>query len=737
VRERAQISPRRLLCTFSIVVFLSIVGTDARADVIADSFMFPLAPWDRVGNEFGLTAWSSDRCGYHLAEDVTRDNETAVAAAAAGQVKLVKLKGGGYGHVVIIEHRLPDGDPAGPHVTTLYGHLRKEGLIGAGSEVAKGQTIGFLTKETFMNGGTIHLHFGIRRGRYQDFDETNDPDTNHWYYAGYTTIGLCRPPTFSGNPTDPAHGRVISQWFPPRDFIEARTAAGAVAQNDSYPLSQGATLTVSAPGVLANDTIPDGVTASVEFVTFPQHGGLTNLGGSGGFVYSPFGNFVGTDIFSYVVHLADATRGELGTSNVATVTVIVTPVEAVAMNDAYSIGQGGTLTVPAPGVLANDTVPPGVTASVEFLPPFPPGGLENLGGSGGFIYTPNPSFVGTESFSYIVHLADATRGDFGVSNVATVTVVVNGPVTLATGLSSPNLVTVDTTNVYWTESSGVKAAPLIRGDERTVSSSFSSWTATGLAVDSEFVYWGATPGFGSGGVFRAPIAGGQAAVMAFANQPYDVAIDGTFVFWAEANGGSLGSNSVRKKRLDGTGDVITLDPGGTLHGVMALDSSTVYLRRMVPSWVVGGCCIWVISKVDKNGGLVTDLTFPNTFSTLLPGAPTGIAVDGQSVYWVDDAGNLNSVAINGGDVKTLVSGLDKPTRVVADSGKLYVVASGSTPGGGAIWRVDVAAASTPMVEPLITGLNSPAGIALDSANVYWTERGTGLGDGTVRRMPKL
>jgi hypothetical protein len=62
--------------------------------------------------------------------------------------------------------------------------------------------------------------------------------------------------------------------------------------------------------------------------------------------------------------------------------------------------QGTTLTAPAPGVLANDTIPAGVIASVEFLPPFPPGGLTNLNnGSGGFVYRPDPTFVGTVALS--------------------------------------------------------------------------------------------------------------------------------------------------------------------------------------------------------------------------------------------------------------------------------------------------------------------------------------------------
>ena len=53
------------------------------------------------------------------------------------------------------------------------------------------------------------------------------------------------------------------------------------------------------------------------------------------------------------------------------------------------------------------------------MPPFPPGSLENLGGSGGFIYTPPPAFTGTVTFTYLFHTA------VGDSNAATIRIHVN------------------------------------------------------------------------------------------------------------------------------------------------------------------------------------------------------------------------------------------------------------------------------------------------------------------------
>ena len=112
------------------------------------------------------------------------------------------------------------------------------------------------------------------------------------------------------------------------------------------------------------------------------------------------------------------------TLNSGTLACPAAPSLPIANSDAYSMSQGGTLTVPAPGVLANDTIPHGFQ-SVEFLPPFPTGDLTNLGG-GGFKLDliSNPTFTGTLTLRYVIHTSS------GDSNVATVTINVApaGPV---------------------------------------------------------------------------------------------------------------------------------------------------------------------------------------------------------------------------------------------------------------------------------------------------------------------
>ncbi|MDB6110283.1 MAG: hypothetical protein JWR69_2033, partial [Pedosphaera sp.] len=71
-----------------------------------------------------------------------------------------------------------------------------------------------------------------------------------------------------------------------------------------------------------------------------------------------------------------------------------------AQPDYYSVNTGTTLTVPAPGVLNNDTSDSGSTGLTATLVSGPTGGTFNLNPDGGFSYTPPTNFTGTTSFSY-------------------------------------------------------------------------------------------------------------------------------------------------------------------------------------------------------------------------------------------------------------------------------------------------------------------------------------------------
>src|SRR5207247_2640554 len=130
--------------------------------------------------------------------------------------------------------------------------------------------------------------------------------------------------------------------------------SGAVVADDSYTTPEDTTLTVNAPGVLANDGDVDGDALDRMLVVEGTRGTLT-LSTNGSFVYTPALNYNGLDSFTYKANDGQAD------SPPATVNIPVTPVNdppgtsgAVVADDSYTTPEDTTLTVNAPGVLAND-----------------------------------------------------------------------------------------------------------------------------------------------------------------------------------------------------------------------------------------------------------------------------------------------------------------------------------------------------------------------------------------------
>ena len=89
-----------------------------------------------------------------------------------------------------------------------------------------------------------------------------------------------------------------------------------VAANDSYDTSKDTVLTITAPGVLSNDTDEDGQALTAIKISDPSHGTVT-LNANGSFTYTPASGYVGPDSFTYKAN--DGTAD----SNTATVNIAV------------------------------------------------------------------------------------------------------------------------------------------------------------------------------------------------------------------------------------------------------------------------------------------------------------------------------------------------------------------------------------------------------------------------------
>ena len=194
-----------------------------------------------------------------------------------------------------------------------------------------------------------------------------------------------------------------------------------VAVNDSFEMIQGSTLTRAAPGVLANDSDPDGDPLTATLVAAPANGTLT-LNANGGFTYTPPAAATGTRSFTYRAN--DATHS----SAVATATVTILanrPPNAVDDTATATRRTGAAYTPLVIAVLANDsdpdtaidaanTIAPG-TVTIATQPN--KGGTATANPDGTVSYTPARNFRGSENFTYRVR---DTRN--AQSNIATVRV---------------------------------------------------------------------------------------------------------------------------------------------------------------------------------------------------------------------------------------------------------------------------------------------------------------------------
>ena len=203
------------------------------------------------------------------------------------------------------------------------------------------------------------------------------------------------------------------------------------ATDDALTTEEDSPASASAPGVLGNDSDPDGDDLTVSAVNGNggdvgtqitlSSGALLTLNADGSYTYDPNGSFEalgagesGSDSFTYTA--ADGN----GAENSATVSVTVNGVNdaPATSDDAASTSEDQPVTV---DVLANDSDPEGALAPSTVAVQSGPsnGGTSVDATSGAVTYTPDTGFSGDDTFTYTVE--DAAGA---VSNPSTVTISV-------------------------------------------------------------------------------------------------------------------------------------------------------------------------------------------------------------------------------------------------------------------------------------------------------------------------
>lgn len=210
-------------------------------------------------------------------------------------------------------------------------------------------------------------------------------------------------------------GGYANQVSIPIQLPVTNTAPTGVA--DDYTTAEDTPKAVAAPGVLGNDTDPQGDALTAEKVTDPAHGTVA-LAADGSFTYTPAADYSGPDSFTY-----KAKDGAGLLSAATTVTLTVTPVNdaPVALDDSASTDEELAVDVE---VLDNDSDPEGSSLSVTGASDGAHGTTTYDGDS--VTYTPDADWFGTDSFTYSV--SDGAGGTDSATVSVTVSNVNDAPV---------------------------------------------------------------------------------------------------------------------------------------------------------------------------------------------------------------------------------------------------------------------------------------------------------------------
>ena len=309
------------------------------------------------------------------------------------------------------------------------------------------------------------------------------------------------------------------------------------AMDDTYSGVQSTNLQVIAPGVLANDSDPDGdLSADAVLISGPTNGQLTTFNADGSFSYQPNAGFSGPDFFTYIAQ--DRVTGEQ--SQPATVRLNIRSNSApVARADSFSTLQDTTLTVAAPGVLVNDTDDDGDVTFVAVGQTTQHGALA-LESSGAFTYVPEQGFSGTDSFTYTLFDGSAD------SSVTTVTITVTPSATVSVA----------------------DAAPVVEGDTGLRAMNFVV-TRTGSLAQPATVRFHTEDGTATGGQdYQTPLAANIDFAAGIATQNVSVRVVGEYIDESDevvrlvldsSTGAPIGDG-------DGLGTIVDDDPPGLTIG---------------------------------------------------------------------------------------------------------------------------------------------------------------------------
>jgi hypothetical protein len=220
--------------------------------------------------------------------------------------------------------------------------------------------------------------------------------------------------------------------------------------------------------------------------------------------------------------------------------------------------------------------------------------------------------------------------------------------TVVSGESYPEFIALNSANLYWTTTLGIKSFPLGGGITTPI---VSTGYPVELALTPTDIFW---TDVNADGVLRIPLDGGTiVTINSDGDYPHGITVDTKNVYWTNGNGG--GGSVVQAPLIGGTST--TLVNGLQTAWSVAVDATSVYWCTEIS----GGN----VESTPIGGGASTTLASGQS-------APAYLAVDSENVYWTNSgSGTVMKAPIGGGTATTLATGQSSPAAIVVDATSVY------------------------------------------------------------------
>jgi VCBS repeat-containing protein len=431
-----------------------------------------------------------------------------------------------------------------------------------------------------------------------------------------------------------------------------------VAGDDAYNTSEDTPLTISAPGILTNDSDVEGSSLTAVLDTTVTTGTLS-FNSNGSFTYTSPANWYGVTTFTYHAH------DGLLASNTAVVTLTVTSINKppIAFVDSYTATEDIVLSVAVSGVLSNDMDMEGDILTAVLDSDVTTGTL-TLNSNGSFVYTPTLNFCGTDSFSYHAH--DGQAGSNIAAVALHVTCVNDAPMAMADSYSVWEDSSLNSLSVLANDSD-------VEGDTLSLTAVTSPTNGTATLSGTAILY---TPNANFAGmdVFTYTVSDGQLTDTAVVTLSVDnqndapTAVDDSYSI-DEDSGSQVLDVLANDNDID-VGDSLSVTAVAVPTNGTAVLSGTIILYT--PAFNFFGTDVFSYTISD---GQLTDTAVVTVMVNAVNDAPTAVA----DSYTIDQNSSNNVLTVLGndsdieGDTLTIVSvsGVENGTAVISGTTILY------------------------------------------------------------------